>query len=76
MEKKAKAQMNWLDWFFGLLQFVLGFLFGAIVTGIFTVYVVIPQALKRKEVRELTLLFREAKDYLRKILEHQENNKN
>ena len=67
--------MNWLDWVFGLAQFVLGFLFGAIVTGIFTVYVVVPKIMRNKDVVELMKLFREGKDYLAKILENQQNNK-
>jgi len=63
--------MNWLDWLLGLLQFVLGFLFGAIVTGLFTVYVVLPAILKNREVQELFKLFREVKEHLREILENQ-----
>ena len=67
--------MNWLDWVFGLAQFVLGFLFGAIVTGLFTVYVVVPQVMKNKDVQELIKLFREGKGYLAKILENQNSKK-
>ena len=67
--------MNWLDWVFGLAQFVLGFLFGAIVTGLFTVYVVVPQVMKNKDVQELIKLFREGKEYLAKILENQNSKK-
>jgi len=63
--------VNILDWLFGLLQFVLGFLFGAIVTGLFTVYVVVPAVMKNKEVQELLKLFREAKERLEEILANQ-----
>jgi len=64
--------MNWLDWLLGLLQFVLGFLFGAIVTGLFTVYVVVPAVMRNKDIQELLRLFREGKDHLKKILENQQ----
>jgi uncharacterized membrane protein (DUF106 family) len=67
--------MNLIDWLLGLAQFVLGFLFGAIVTGLFTVYVVLPAVMHNKEVQELQKLFREAKEYLAKILENQEEKK-
>lgn len=60
---------------FGLLQFVLGFLFGSIVTGLFTVYVVVPAVMRNKDVKELLKLFREAKEHLQKILENQQNSK-
>jgi len=63
--------MTFLEWLLGLLQFVLGFLFGAIVTGLFTVYIVVPAVMKNKDVQELLKLFREGKEYLAKILENQ-----
>lgn len=66
--------MNWIEWFLGLLQFVLGFLFGCIVTALFTVYVVVPAVMRNKDVQELLKLFREGKEYLAKILENQKKN--
>jgi len=64
--------MDPLEWLAGLLQFILGFLFGSIVTGLFTVYVVIPLILKNKDIQELLALLREGKEHLKKLLENQQ----
>jgi len=60
-----------LQWFLNLINFALGFLIGSIITGWFTIKVVMPKITQNKEVQELLTLFREAKQYLKEILENQ-----
>lgn len=63
--------MTPLEWLLGLLQWILGFMLGSILTGYFTTKVVVPRVMKNKDVQELVALFREGKAYLHEILENQ-----
>jgi len=62
---------SFIQWLLGISQFVIGFLLGSIVTGLFTVYWVLPKIMKNPEIQELLKLFREGKAYLKEILENQ-----
>ncbi len=62
-----------IQWLLNLANFALGFLIGSIITGYFTVKIVVPKIMKNKEIQELLTLFREAKQYLKEILENQKN---
>jgi len=62
---------SFIQWLLGISQFVIGFLLGSIVTGLFTVYWVLPKIMKNPEIQEILKLFREGKAYLKEILENQ-----
>lgn len=62
------------QWFAGLANIAVGFLLGSIITGWFTLKVLIPRVMKNQDVQELLQLFREAKIYLKEITENQKNN--
>ena len=60
-----------LSWLLGILQFIIAFLLGSILTGLFTVYWVLPRIMKNPDIAEALKLFREGKTYLKDILENQ-----
>jgi len=60
-----------INWLLGIIQFVIAILLGSILTGLFTVYIVIPKIMRNKDIQELLTLFREGKAYLKEILENQ-----
>jgi len=60
-----------INWLLGIVQFVIAFLLGSILTGLFTVYFIMPKIMRNKDVQELFALFREGKAYLKEILENQ-----
>lgn len=60
-----------INWLLGIIQFVIAILLGSILTGLFTVYIVIPKIMRNKDIQELITLFREGKSYLRQILDNQ-----
>jgi uncharacterized membrane protein YciS (DUF1049 family) len=60
-----------IQWFASLVNFALGFLIGSIITGWFTVKVVMPRVMRNKDVKEFLTLLREVKELLKKILENQ-----
>ena len=65
-----------IQWFIGLAQFAVGMLVGSIITGYFTVKVIVPRVMKNPEIQELKTLFREGKAYLKEIMENQKNHQN
>lgn len=53
------------QWFANLANIAFGFLIGSIITGWFTLKIVVPRMLKIKEVHEFLSLFREVTGYLK-----------
>lgn len=60
-----------LQWIANLVNFALGFLVGSIITGYFTIKVVVPRIMKNPEVQEMLQLWREGKQLLKEIVENQ-----
>jgi len=55
------------QWFAGLANVAIGFLFGSIITGWFTWKVVVPKVMKNPKVQRLLELLEKATDLLEKI---------
>jgi len=62
-----------IQWFAGLANIAFGFLLGSVITGWFTIKVIVPRVMKNKDIQELLTLFKEGKTYLKEILENQKN---
>jgi len=53
------------------LLWVIGTVAGLVITGMLADRLVIRKIMRNKDIQDLIQLFREGKDYLRKILENQ-----
>jgi len=61
--------LEWvLSWFLGFSQVLVGFVFGAIVTGIITYKLVLPKVLANKKVEKLLRNIEEGNELLTKAL--------
>lgn len=61
--------LEWLlSWLAGFSQALLGFVVGAIITGIFTYKVVLPKVLANKDVKDLLQNIKEGNELLTKAL--------